>query len=60
MQHVITLDPSNPAHKLILAGLYWDGGKQDMARDLLKEVVSGDEKDESGRLQVASFYAGEE
>lgn len=56
MQHVISLDPHNPAHKLILAGLYWDGGKQDKARDLLKGVVAGDQKDESGRLQVSGFY----
>ena len=55
-EHLVSLDPANSAHKLALAGLYWDTGKQEKATELLKEVVSADKKNEVGRLQAAMFY----
>jgi FimV-like protein len=56
VQNMITLDPANPAHKLTLASLYWDTGKEDKARELLKEVVAADKTNEEGRLRSSVFF----
>ena len=56
LQNVIALDPDKAAHKLMLAALYWETGKEDKARELLGQVISADKKNEDGVLQVFAFY----
>ena len=54
---MIALDPGNPAHKLTLAGLYWDTGKEGKAREVLGQLVAADDRQgEDASLRVSGFY----
>jgi predicted Zn-dependent protease len=56
LQKVIEIEPHRPAHKLSLAGVYWDMGRQAAAIDLIAATVAADAAGEDTLEAAARFY----
>ena len=50
------IEPKEVRHKLTLASLYWDSGKERQASEILKNVVLADEKNEELWIMNAGFF----
>ena len=54
-KRLIRLEPNNVIHKLNLAGLYFNSGRQEEANDLLEDIASHP-GDEQNMLLLSRFY----
>jgi tetratricopeptide (TPR) repeat protein len=53
---IIEIEPGVVRHRLVLAGMLWDSGKEPEAAEILKAVVAAEPKSEERWVQVATFY----
>ena len=56
IQKVIELEPDVHQHRLGLAAIYWQSGREPQAKDVLKSFVQAELKKEDRWIEAAQFY----
>lgn len=55
---VVAIEPDVGRHRLALAALHWNTGREDQAAEVLKAFVSAAPKEEERWIQASDFYLG--
>jgi Tfp pilus assembly protein PilF len=56
MQKIIEIEPEVSRHRMALAGIYWQAGKEQQAKDVLKSFLQSAPRNEDRWIQAAEFY----